>query len=355
LSFHINGLSLKVLRLCLKIIKMIDLKKFYAGKKVLVTGAGGFIGSHVVEELVKNGADVTALVHYNSLSDTGNLKHLGKSVLENIKLVQGDVTDSFQMQTLTEGKDIVLHLAALIGIPYSYVAPAAYVASNITGTLNVLEAAKKSNLPKLVITSTSETYGTAIYAPIDEKHPMQGQSPYSATKIGADKIAESYYLSFNLNVCTVRPFNTFGPRQSTRAVIPTIISQALNAERIKLGSLDPIRDMLYVKDTARGFLMAGAYESSIGQVINLGTGIGVTIGELAQMIQEIVGTTKEILEDNQRIRPEKSEVFKLLCDNRKAYDLIDWTPKFDLKSGLAETVDWFKENIQQYDSSRYSI
>jgi NAD dependent epimerase/dehydratase len=334
---------------------MEELNKFYSGKKVLLTGASGFIGSHVLEQLVLSGASVTALLHYNGSGEIGNLKFLDEKIVSQVNIVFGDITDSFQMYTLVKGQDLVLHLAALIGIPYSYVAPAAYVSTNINGTLNILEAVRKNDVQKLVITSTSETYGTAIYAPIDERHPMQGQSPYSATKIGADKIAESYYLSFGLKVCTLRPFNTFGPRQSTRAVIPTIISQALNSDVIKLGSLNPIRDMLFVKDTARGFLFAGASEKSVGEVINLGTGVGVTIGELVNKVQLILNTNKKIITDDQRIRPDKSEVFKLLCENKKAKDILNWEPMVDLSEGLEQTVNWFQKFNMNYNSSKYSV
>ena len=331
------------------------LEEFYKNKKVLVTGAGGFIGSHVVETLVSLGAKVTALVHYNALSSTGNLKFLPEAVLSEIKIEYGDVTDAFQMIHVCKNQDVILHLAALIGIPYSYVAPSAYVSANISGTLNMLEAARINNTPKIVVTSTSETYGTAIYAPIDEKHPMQGQSPYSATKIGSDKISESYYLSFNLPVSIVRPFNTFGPRQSNRAVIPTIINQALNSPKIKLGSLDPVRDMLFVKDTALGFLYVGASQNVNGEVINLGTGHGVTIGDLVHEIQRQLNTTKEVEVDLNRIRPEKSEVFKLICNYDKAKELLGWEPKFNLTNGLNETISWFKGNTKLYDSNNYIV
>lgn len=332
-----------------------DLKEFYRGKKVFVTGAGGFIGSHVVEELVMNGAEVTALVHYNASSYINNLRFVPQEILSKVDIKFGDVTDAFQMQTLTKDSNIVLHLAALIGIPYSYAAPAAYVAANINGTLNMLEAARNNSISKIVVTSTSETYGTAIYTPIDEKHPMQGQSPYSATKIGADKIAESYFLSFNLPVCVFRPFNTFGPRQSMRAVIPTIITQALNSREIKLGSLRPVRDMVFVKDTARGFLMAGMEDKSIGEVISVGTGVGATVGEIAEMILNILGSDKKIVEDSQRVRPEKSEVFKLICDNRKAKELLNWSPQYTLEEGLREAISFIQKNINSYEADKYTV
>jgi NAD dependent epimerase/dehydratase len=328
----------------------------YQGKKVLVTGAGGFIGSHLTEELVRAGAEVTALVHYNSNSNLSNLKYLESGILASLNIVFGDITDSFLMNQLSEGKEVVFHLAALIGIPYSYVAPAAYVSANINGTLNMLEAAKSNKVGKLIVTSTSETYGTAIYAPIDEKHPMQGQSPYSATKIGADKIAESYFLSFGLPVCIFRPFNTFGPRQSTRAVIPTIISQVLSdSEEIRLGSLDPVRDMLFVKDTARGFMLAGLEEKSAGEVVSVGTGRGVTIGELVDMIQKICGTNKSVIAYNERIRPEKSEVMKLICDYSKAKNILGWEPQYTLERGLTEAIEFMKENKPETDPSKYAI
>ncbi|MFN3759504.1 MAG: GDP-mannose 4,6-dehydratase [Algoriphagus aquaeductus] len=328
----------------------------YQGKKVLVTGAAGFIGSHLTEELVKAGAEVTALVHYNSNSNIANLKYLEPHIQSSLKIVFGDITDSFLMNQLSDGKDVVFHLAALIGIPYSYVAPAAYVSANITGTLNMLEAARSQKVGKLVVTSTSETYGTAIYAPIDEKHPMQGQSPYSATKIGADKIAESYFLSFALPVCIFRPFNTFGPRQSTRAVIPTIISQVLSdSKEIRLGSLDPVRDMLFVKDTARGFMLAGLESKSSGEVVSVGTGRGVTIGEIVEMVQKICGTNKPVIAQNERIRPEKSEVMKLICDYSKAKNLLGWEPLYSLELGLTEAIEFMKINKPEFDPSSYAI
>ena len=332
------------------------MEETYKGKRVLVTGAAGFIGSHVVEELVHQGAIVTALVHYNSNSNLANLNYIPTEILSQVTIVFGDITDAFQMDYLTLDIDIVLHLAALIGIPYSYVAPAAYVATNINGTLNVLEACRKNSISKLVVTSTSETYGTALYAPIDEKHPLQGQSPYSATKIGADKLAESYWLSFGLPVCIFRPFNTFGPRQSMRAVIPTIITQALQkGNEIKLGSLSPVRDMVFVKDTVDGFLKAGLSKDSSGEVISVGTGYGATIGEIVDLVQEIVGSNKMVVEDIERVRPEKSEVFKLICDNRKAKELLHWEPKVTLKEGLMETIDFIQKNSSSFNSDQYVI
>lgn len=328
----------------------------YTGKKVLVTGAGGFIGSHLTEELAKAGADVTALVHYNSNSHISNLRFLERDLLNSIRIVFGDIQDGFLMNQLSEGKDIVFHLAALIGIPYSYVAPAAYVSANITGTLNMLEAARSHMVGKLLVTSTSETYGTARYAPIDEKHPLQGQSPYSATKIGADKIAESYFLSFGLPVCIFRPFNTFGPRQSTRAVIPTIISQVLSdSPEIRLGSLDPVRDMLYVKDTVRGYMMAAMADNTSGEVVSVGTGRGVTIGEIVELVQKICGTNKPVIEENQRIRPEKSEVMKLICDYSKAQSLFAWEPQISLERGLSHAVDFMRVNKPEIDPSVYAV
>ena len=331
------------------------LDHFYKNKRVFVTGAAGFIGSHLVEELVKAGAKVTALVHYNSASAIGNLQYLDKAVLKEVRVEFGDVTDGYQMITLTKNQDVVFHLAALIGIPYSYVAPVAYVATNINGTLNMLEAARINGVEKIVVTSTSETYGTAVYAPIDEKHPLQGQSPYSATKIGADKIAESYHLSFGLPVCVFRPFNTYGPRQSMRAVIPTIINQALHSREIKLGSLTPVRDMLFVKDTAKGFMLAGATKEAAGEVISVGTGVGLTIAEIVTLIQQLLGSDKPVIEDGSRIRPEKSEVFKLICDNRKAKALLNWQPGYTLAQGLELCIDFVKSNPNLYSVDKYVI
>lgn len=324
-------------------------------KKIFITGAGGFIGSHLVEEAVKTGATVTALVHYNSKNNFGNLELLEKNVIKKVRVISGDICDPFFLLKVTKEQDLIFHLAALIPIPYSYVAPQSFVQTNINGTLNILEAVRINNISKVLITSTSETYGTAVYAPIDEEHPLQGQSPYSASKIGADKIAESYYLSFNLPIVTVRPFNTFGPRQSARAVIPSIISQALSQPKIKVGSLSPVRDFTYVKDTVHGFIKAAESEKSVGEVINLGTGIGVTIKEVKDRIENILNKKIEVEEDSARIRPEKSEVLKLICDNKKAKDLLGWEPSYTLDDGLRETIDFVSKNLNLYKTEIYNI
>lgn len=325
------------------------------GKSVIVTGAAGFIGSHLTEALVLKGAKVKAFVHYNSFNNRGNLELLPKNILKEIEIFSGDITDPFSVDKAIKGVDLVFHLAALIAIPYSYIAPASYVATNVSGTLNVMEACKNHGVEKVVHTSTSETYGTAIYTPIDEKHPLQGQSPYSASKIGADKIAESFYLSFNVPVATIRPFNTYGPRQSARAVIPTIISQALVNEEIKLGSLDPVRDFNYVKDTVAGFLAICQSEKTIGEVTNVGSGKATTIGELAKTILAIIGGNKKIISDEQRIRPEKSEVMQLLCNYQKAKDIAAWEPSYNLKQGLEETVEFIKNNSNLYKTDIYNV
>ncbi|MEA1984550.1 MAG: SDR family NAD(P)-dependent oxidoreductase [Euryarchaeota archaeon] len=325
-------------------------------KNVVVTGAGGFIASHLTEELVRRGANVKALVHYNSRNDWGLLELAQKDLLDEAEVLFGDVTDPFFVRNATKDADIVFHLAALIGIPYSYVAPENYVNVNIKGTLNVLQAGLDNGVEKIVHTSTSETYGTAEYTPIDEKHPLKGQSPYSASKIGADKLAESYYRSFDLPVATIRPFNTFGPRQSARAIIPTIISQVLTKNEIHLGSLSPIRDLTFVNDTVNGFIEIGTLERSIGEVINIGTGSGVSIGELLQRILTI--TEKEdmkVVEDQKRIRPDKSEVMELVCDNSKAKQLLKWSPEYTLNEGLAETIEWMREYTNLYKTGMYVI
>jgi len=327
----------------------------WQGKKVLVTGAGGFIGSHLVDRLVDIGADVTAFVHYNSGNDWGMLEENYSGKEDSISVVPGDIADGFAVDDAVSGNDYVFHLAALIGIPYSYVAPESYVNTNIKGTLNIMQACRRHDVERVIHTSTSEAYGTAIYTPIDEKHPLQGQSPYSATKIGADKIAESYFCSFELPVSTIRPFNTFGPRQSARAVIPTIISQALCSDRISLGSLAPVRDMNFVYDTVNGFMKMAESDKSIGMTINVGTGRGVTIGDIADIILKKINPDAEIICRDERVRPENSEVMELICDSSLAGEIIGWTPEYTLEQGLDITIDWIRKNIGSYKTSRYVI
>jgi len=324
-------------------------------KRVLITGAGGFIGSHLVDELLKKGADVTAFVHYNARNDWGMLEGRYSDTTENLSVIAGDVTDALFVKKAVAEKDYVFHLAALIGIPYSYVAPESYINTNIRGTLNVMQACLDHDVTRVVHTSTSETYGTAMYTPIDEKHPLQGQSPYSASKIGADKIAESFYCSFELPVTTIRPFNTFGPRQSTRAVIPTIITQALTANTVKLGSLTPIRDLTYVADTVNGFIKLAESKKTVGKTVNTGSGRGVTIGELADIIIRQVNPEAKIICEEMRVRPDKSEVMELLCDNRCASELAGWKPEYSLEKGLALTIDWMKEHIAAYKPGTYTV
>jgi NAD dependent epimerase/dehydratase len=328
----------------------------FTEKKILVTGAGGFIASHLTEYLAQNDYKVRAMIHYNFQNNWGWLETLPSDVMGNIDVFPADISDPFAVQKAVEGCDIVFHLAALIAIPYSYLAPASYVETNVKGTLNILEACRNAGVKRLVHTSTSETYGTAQYTPIDEKHPLVGQSPYSASKIGADKLAESYHLSFDLPVVTLRPFNTFGPRQSARAVIPTIISQALSgAEKIHLGSLTPVRDLNYVKDTVAGFIAAATAGNVVGKTINCGRGEGVTIGELARMILEICGSKAEIVTDEERVRPEKSEVMELISDNTLALELMGRQPKYTLQQGLEETVVWMRENMDLYKAGIYNV
>ncbi|KAF0135196.1 MAG: UDP-glucose 4-epimerase [Candidatus Saganbacteria bacterium] len=327
-----------------------------AGKKVLVTGGDGFVGSHLVEELVKIGADVTAFVFYNSQNKIGNLDFVPKEILSQVKIIFGDIVDFGAVKDAAKKQDIVFHLAALIAIPYSYLAPEAYVMTNVMGTLHVLQACREMGIQKIVHTSTSETYGSAIYTPIDEKHPLQAQSPYSATKIGADKIAESFYCSFNLPVATIRPFNTYGTRQSARAVIPTVICQALSGKKeIKLGALSPVRDMNYVKDSVAGYIQIAEADNTVGEVINIGSGKGITIGVLANKILELTGSKAKIISDEVRIRPEKSEVKQLICNFSKAKKLIGYEPKYSLENGLKETINYIKGNLNIYKPDEYTI
>lgn len=326
------------------------------GKKVLVTGAEGFIGSHLTERLVELGADVTALVQYNSFNNWGWIDTFDKEVLNSIKVETGDIRELDGMNRIIKGQEVVFHLAALIAIPYSYLSPMAYVRTNVEGTTNVLEACRNHDVQKIIHTSTSETYGTALYVPIDEKHPMQGQSPYSASKIGADKMAESFYRSFNMPIATLRPFNTYGPRQSARAVIPTIISQILAGKNeIKLGSLTPTRDFNFVKDTAEAFIKVAESDKTIGEVINAGSNYEISVGDTVQKIIDIIGKDVKIICDEDRIRPEKSEVNRLWADNTKIKELTSWAPKYSIDQGLEETVKWIKENMKYYKPDIYNV
>jgi len=328
------------------------------GKKVLVTGADGFIGSHLVEHLLYQGCQVKAFVYYNSFNSWGWLDSLSKETLKQIEIFSGDVRDPNGVRSAMQNVDIVFHLAALIAIPYSYHSPDSYVDTNIKGTLNVLQAARTLNTERVVITSTSEVYGTAQYIPIDEKHARQGQSPYSATKIGADHMAESFFRSFGLPVSIVRPFNTYGPRQSARAVIPTIITQLLNGfTEIKLGALTPTRDLLFVKDTVRGFVEVAQCDSLIGEEVNLATQKEVSIGNLAQQMIDIINPDSRVISDEQRLRPQKSEVERLLGSNQKIKQHTNWEPKYTLKQGLSETIEWFrsKDNLQRYKADIYNV
>lgn len=325
-------------------------------KKVLVTGADGFIGSHLTEELVKKGYEVKAFALYNSFNTWGWLDTLPKDIMDHVEVFTGDVRDPNGVRTAMRGVDEVFHLAALIAIPFSYHSPDSYVDTNIKGTLNVLQAARDLETSRVLVTSTSEVYGTAQYVPIDEKHPYQGQSPYSATKIGADRLAESFYRSFNLPVSIVRPFNTFGPRQSARAVIPTIITQLLSGkEEIKLGSLTPTRDFNYVKDTAAGFIAIAESDKTIGQEINIATQREISIGDLANEIISQINPKAKIICDEQRLRPEKSEVNRLLGSNAKIKELTDWEQKYTFEQGIAETIEWIRDHLDSYKPDIYNV
>lgn len=325
-------------------------------EKILVTGADGFIGSHLTEELVKQGFDVKAFSLYNSFNTWGWLDTLPQDIMENVEVFTGDVRDPNGVREAMKGTDAVFHLAALIAIPFSYHSPDAYVDTNIKGTLNVLQAAKQLDLDKVLITSTSEVYGTAQYVPIDESHPYQGQSPYSATKIGADRLAESFYRSFGLPVAIVRPFNTYGPRQSARAVIPTIITQLLaGKEEIRLGSLTPTRDFNFVKDTAQGFIEIYRSDKTVGEEINIATQNEISISELAEELIKQINPQAKIVCDEERLRPEKSEVNRLLGSNEKIKMLTDWEPRFTFEEGLAQTIDFFRDNLEKYKVDIYNI
>ena len=331
-------------------------------KKILVTGADGFIGSHLTEQLVREGYDVKAFVLYNSFNSWGWLDESSADIKKELEVFAGDIRDAHGVKTAMEGCDAVLNLAALIAIPYSYHSPDTYVDTNVKGALNVVQAARELGIEKVVQTSTSEVYGTAQFVPITEEHPLQGQSPYSASKIGADQIALSFYRSFGTPVALIRPFNTYGPRQSARAVIPTIITQLLNGKRkIKLGALSPTRDFNYVKDTVQGFISVMNSPKSIGEVINIGSNFEVSIGDTAKIIAEAMDVEIEIETDEVRLRPEKSEVNRLWADNSKAKELLGWEPKYGgrdgFKRGLKETIDWFadKENLKKYKADVYNI
>jgi NAD dependent epimerase/dehydratase len=330
---------------------------FYQGKNVVVTGAGGFIGSHLVEALVRLGANVKALVRYNSGSLWGHLEQLSPSTLAHVTVVSGDITDPSCVRTLMTGADVVFHLAALIGIPYSYVAPQHYVNVNVQGTLNVLETARLLGTPKIVHTSTSETYGTAQFTPITECHPLQGQSPYSASKIGADALVESYFRSFGTPVAIIRPFNTYGPRQSNRAFIPTVISQLLTQPEIQVGTLDTVRDLNFVTDTVAGFLAIGASSKAIGEVINIGSGRAVAMREVLKIVLELEGRPLfPVLEASpERVRPEASEVFLLQADATKAKVLVGWEPSVSLEEGLTFTLESIKVQVAHYRKTGYHI
>ena len=332
------------------------------GMRVLVTGADGFIGSHLTEALVRNGYEVRAFVYYNSFNSWGWLDHCADDVKDKFEVFAGDIRDPHGVKKAMTGCDAVLHLAALIAIPFSYHSPDSYVDTNIKGTLNVLQAARELNVSRVIHTSTSEVYGTAQYVPIDEKHPLQGQSPYSATKIGADQLAFSFYSSFNLPVVTLRPFNTYGPRQSARAVIPTIITQIANGNsQIKLGSITPTRDFNFISDTVNGFISALSSKSGVGEVINLGSNFEISIQDIASLIGEIMNQEIKVIDSDERIRPENSEVNRLWADNSIAIELLTWKPEYaslnGLKKGLEETVNWFKRpnNLNLYKSEIYNV
>ncbi|MDX1412976.1 MAG: SDR family NAD(P)-dependent oxidoreductase [Candidatus Promineifilaceae bacterium] len=330
---------------------------FWSGRSVVVTGAGGFIGSHLVQQLVEGGATVRAFVRYNSRADVGLLKQLPTDSYRSIEIIAGDLRDHAAVFQAILGADTVFHLGAIISIPYSYVHPVETANSNFIGTLNVLQACRTHNVRRLIHTSTSEVYGSAIRVPIDEDHPLQGQSPYSASKIGADMLAESYFRAYDLPVVVVRPFNTYGPRQSARAVIPTIITQALTQPMIRLGSLNPRRDFTYVGDTVRGFLLAAQVRNPeiLGQVFNLGTGRDISIGELVDVILRIVGREIPVETDDSRIRPSKSEVMRLISDNCRARESLNWIPQTDFQAGLTETIAWIEANLQKYRIGHYEI
>jgi NAD dependent epimerase/dehydratase len=324
--------------------------------KVLVTGAGGFIGSHLTEELVRQGEEVRAFVRYNSRDERGLLEDLPKEIQNQIEVVPGDLKDPDGVKKALKGCPKVFHLGALIAIPYSYIHPFDFIQTNVVGLAHLLNAClEEGTMERVIHTSTSEVYGTAQYIPIDEKHPLQAQSPYAASKIAADKLAESYYLSFGLPIATLRPFNTFGPRQSLRAIIPTIISQAIGDKKIRLGNTQPRRDFLFVKDTVRGFIQLGKCEGAVGKVVNIGTGTDISIEELVKKILGLMGKQGKIEVEDRRIRPEKSEVMQLLSDTRLAQKLFQWTPRYTLEAGLRETIEWYQKNLSRFKVGSYPL
>lgn len=327
----------------------------WKGEKVFITGAGGFIGSHLTERLVNEGAKITAFVHYNSRNDYGLIELLPPIIKKQIEVVGGDLKDSDAVIDAMEGAEYVFHLGALIAIPYSYIHPREVVETNVIGSLNIFNAARINKIKKIIHTSTSEVYGSARYVPIDEQHPLQGQSPYSASKIGADKIAESFQRSFDLPIAIVRPFNTYGPRQSARAVIPTIITQALDSNKVALGDLAPKRDLTFVLDTVDGFLKVAAEKKTIGEVTNIGSGFEISIGDLAKKIIKLTDSKAKIVHDAKRLRPKKSEVGRLLADNRKAARLVGWEPRHSLDAGLNKTIEWIKTNRELYKTGIYNV
>jgi NAD dependent epimerase/dehydratase len=328
---------------------------FWRGRRVLVTGAGGFIGSHLVESLVAEGAQVRAFVRYNSRGSLGLLHQLPVPVRSQVEMVSGDLRDLVAVEQAMRGVSHVFHLGALIAIPYSYQHPVEVVESNILGTLNVLQAARSTGVERLVHTSSSEVYGTALKVPIGEDHPLQGQSPYSASKIGADKLAESYFRAYGLPVVTLRPFNTYGPRQSTRAVIPAIITQALTSDVVRIGNLEARRDLTYVSDTVLGFVKVAETEGVAGETFNLGTGQEVSIADLAREIFELMGKAPALEVESARLRPEESEVHRLLSDNRRARTVLDWAPRVSLREGLLQTIEWIAAHLDLYQSGIYQI
>lgn len=328
----------------------------WAGKRVVVTGATGFIGSHLTEELARRGARVRAFSHYNALNACGWLESLGNDVLESVEVFPGDICDPGRVAEALRGQQVVFHLASLVGIPYSYRAPESYLETNVGGTLNVLNACRDLGVGRLVHTSTSEVYGTAQYVPIDEKHPLQAQSPYAASKIAADMFAVSYHRSYSVPVTIIRPFNTYGPRQSARAVIPTIISQLVDRPaKLHLGSLSAVRDFNYVADAVSGFLVIATCDQAVGQVVNIGSGREISIGDLARTLMRVTGVQVEITTDESRLRPEKSEVRRLLCDNTRAREWMGWQPQVPLETGVARTVEWYLQHRDRYKSTVFNF